>query len=161
MASTACWSRAMSRRWRARSSGCATTPAWPGAWARAGTGWCMNSGRSARRSTVSSSDSRRRWVQQLNHRAGIFDRLVWRAGRALLDDLVFRLQHTRNDAWELGEDCFIFYKIKPLVDQYARFWATRPGFRPQNVFELGIWDGGSIAFWFEHFQPARHVGVEL
>ena len=40
----------------------------------------------------------------------------------LLGDLVFRLQHTRNDDWELGDQCFVFYKVKPLVDQYERFW---------------------------------------
>jgi SAM-dependent methyltransferase len=94
-------------------------------------------------------------------RAAMFERLVWRDDRVLLDDLVFRLQHTRNDAWELGEQCFVFYKIQPLIDQYARFWATRAGFRPQNVFELGLWDGGSLAFWFELFQPRKHVGVDL
>jgi SAM-dependent methyltransferase len=91
----------------------------------------------------------------------IFDRVIWRDDRMLLDNLVFRLQHTRNDAWELGDDCFVFYKVKPLVDQYARFLATRPEFQPRNVFELGLWDGGSVAFWFECFQPHKHVGIDF
>lgn len=91
----------------------------------------------------------------------MFDRLIWRDDRVLLDDLVFRLQHTRDDAWELGEECFVFYKVRPLVEQYARFWATRPEFRPRNVLELGLWDGGSLAFWFELFQPNKHVGVDF
>jgi SAM-dependent methyltransferase len=91
----------------------------------------------------------------------MFERLIWRDDRMLLDDLVFRLQHTKNDAWELGDDCFVFYKIKPLVDQYARFWGMRAGFRADNVFELGLWDGGSIAFWFELFGPRKHVGIDF
>jgi hypothetical protein len=91
----------------------------------------------------------------------IFDRLAWNDDRMLLDDLVFRLQHTRNQAWELGDECFVFYKVKPLVDQYARFFATRPGFLARNVFELGLWDGGSVAFWFECFQPYKHVGIDF
>lgn len=91
----------------------------------------------------------------------MFERLIWRDDRVLLDDLVFRLQHGKNDNWELGDDCFVFYKVKPLLDQYARFWAARPEFRPRHLLELGMWDGGSVAFWFELFQPHKHVGVDL
>lgn len=78
-----------------------------------------------------------------------------------LDEFVFRLQHTKNAAWELGGDCFVFYKVKALVDQYARFFARLPDFAPQRIFELGIWDGGSIAFWFEVFQPRKHVAIDF
>lgn len=91
----------------------------------------------------------------------MFEKLVWRKDRMLLDDLVFRLEHYKSKDWELGDDCFMFYKIKPLVDQYAKFWSLRRDFRPQNIFELGIWDGGSIAFWFECFQPEKHVGIDI
>lgn len=91
----------------------------------------------------------------------MFDRLIWQADRVLLDDLVFRLQHTKNDRWELGDECFIFFKVKPLIDQYERFWSTRPAFQARNIFELGLWDGGSIAFWFELFQPRKHVGIDF
>jgi cephalosporin hydroxylase len=90
-----------------------------------------------------------------------FDQLIWQDDRALLGDLVFRLQHTRNDDWELGDECFVFYKVKPLVDQYQRFWSARPDFGPRNIFELGMWDGGSVAFWFELFQPHKHVGLDF
>lgn len=79
----------------------------------------------------------------------------------LFHDLVFRLEHYRNDNWELGDDCFSFYKIKGLVDQYERFVALRPAVRPRNIFELGMWDGGSVAFWYEVFAPSMLVGVDL
>jgi hypothetical protein len=91
----------------------------------------------------------------------MFDRLIWQDDRVLLDELVFRLEHFKNDSWELGDDCFVFYKIKSLIDQYATFWSSRAEFRARNILELGLWDGGSIAFWFEHFQPHKHVGVDL
>lgn len=42
----------------------------------------------------------------------MFDKLVWQKDRMLLDELVFRLEHYKNDHWELGEDCFSFYKTK-------------------------------------------------
>ena len=55
----------------------------------------------------------------------MFDRLIWLEDRVLLDDLVFRLVQTANDEWSLGPGYFWFHKLKPLVDQYARFWTLR------------------------------------
>jgi hypothetical protein len=97
----------------------------------------------------------------IQNRKDMFDKLIWKSDRMLLDELVFRLQHYANDNWELGNECFFFYKIKGLVDQYAKFWSLREDFRARNVLELGMWDGGSIAFWFEYFDPDKHIGVDL
>jgi hypothetical protein len=94
-------------------------------------------------------------------KAGFFQRLEWKTDRVLPGELVFRLQQYRNDAWELGEECFVFYKAKPLLDQYARFLSTHLDFAPEQIFELGMWDGGSVAFWFELFQPRKHVVIDL
>jgi hypothetical protein len=91
----------------------------------------------------------------------MLERLIWQADRVLLDDIVFRIEHARNDDWDLGDECFRFYKVKGLVDQYARFWASKQSFRSDNICELGIWDGGSIAFWYEYFHPEKHVGIDL
>jgi hypothetical protein len=90
-----------------------------------------------------------------------FEDLVWRNDRMLMGDLVFRLQHYISDEWELGDKCFVFYKIKPLVDQYAKLFASMPGFRVKNMLELGLWDGGSTAFWFELLQPDKYVGLDV
>jgi len=90
----------------------------------------------------------------------MFQELVWHPDRMLLGDLVFRLEHYANDSWELGSECFHFYKIKSLVDQYAKFWSRRENFRARNILELGIWGGGSIVFWFECFCPDKYVGVD-
>ena len=91
----------------------------------------------------------------------MFDKLLWQEDRMLLDDLVFRLEHYKNENWKLGDNAFVFYKIKPLVDQYAKFWAAKGEFHPDNVFELGMWDGGSTAFWFEYFQPKKHIAIDI
>lgn len=92
----------------------------------------------------------------------MFDRLTWKADRMLLDELVFRLEHSRNTEWELGDECFVFQKTKPLVDQYAIFWRALSAFRVSHILELGIWDGGSMAFWCEYFKPQlrRYVGID-
>jgi hypothetical protein len=94
-------------------------------------------------------------------RPTIFERLEWRDDRILLDDLVFRLQHRANDAWDLGEECVVFYKGKKLVDQYAAFFARRPDLRVDHLLELGIFGGGSMVFWFECLRPLKYVGIDL
>lgn len=96
----------------------------------------------------------------------IFDKLVWKKDRVLLDDLVFRLELEKQRGqdlppWELGDACFQLYKYKWLLDDYARFLNTRPNFSPQNLFEIGIFDGGSTVLWFEHFQPKKLVAIDL
>jgi hypothetical protein len=91
----------------------------------------------------------------------MFENLVWQKDRMLLNGLVFRLQHFLSDDWELKDDCFIFFKDQPLVDQYEAFFATQQNFRPQNVFELGLWDGGSLAFWFESLKPKKQIGIDV
>ena len=88
-------------------------------------------------------------------------RLNWLPDRLVLNDLVFRLQHYKSDAWELGENCLLFFKIKALVDQYDRFWATRPDFQAGRIFELGLFGGGSLAFWAETLSPRKIIGVDI
>lgn len=91
-----------------------------------------------------------------------FEKLVWQEDRMLLHDIVFRLQHYKDDnTWDCGEECFIFFKILSLVELYRKFWVLHPQFMAKNIFELGMWDGGSIAFWFECFHPEKHVGIDL
>jgi len=89
----------------------------------------------------------------------MFEKLVWQEDRMLCNGLVFRLQHYENDQWELGDECFMFYKIKELVDEYEHFFASRD-FQCRRLFELGLWDGGSLAFWYEIFKPLKIVGID-
>ena len=37
----------------------------------------------------------------------MFEQIDWKDDRALLGNLVFRLEHYRTDRWELGERCFL------------------------------------------------------
>jgi SAM-dependent methyltransferase len=91
----------------------------------------------------------------------LFAHLEWQSDRMLSDGYVYRIQHKKDDLWDLGDECFAFYKVKGLVDQYETFFQTLPGFHPQRVFELGIWDGGSVAFWFDAFRPQKHVAADI
>lgn len=91
----------------------------------------------------------------------VFDRLVWKPDRVLLDDIVFRLADFQDSMWDLGEECFRLHKAKRMVDQYDRFWRTVPTFRPRQMMEIGIFDGGSVAFWNEFFGPDKLVAIDL
>ena len=90
----------------------------------------------------------------------MFDRLVWQRDRMLLDDLVFRLEDYRSLNWD-GGDHFRFYKMKEVVDEYESFFSRRSDFRAERVIELGIYDGGSTAFWYELFQPQKYVALDI
>lgn len=90
-----------------------------------------------------------------------FSQLQWYPDRVLYQDLVFRLVQAKHDAWELGDACFNFFKGKWTVDQYAQFWSLRSDFSAGQVLELGIYDGGSAAFWFESLQPQKMVALDI
>lgn len=89
------------------------------------------------------------------------DGLRWQDDRVLIgDDLVLRLQNRPDDP-ELEVASLAFYKSRPLVDEYRRFYAARPEFVPTRIFELGIWDGGSTVFWHEVLRPEKLIAVDI
>ncbi|MEA2718815.1 MAG: hypothetical protein QOJ39_679 [Candidatus Eremiobacteraeota bacterium] len=49
----------------------------------------------------------------------MFEQLTWEPDRALLGDLVFRLEQTGDDGWERGVDCFALYKNRQLLPEEA------------------------------------------
>ena len=91
----------------------------------------------------------------------MFEKIEWHPDRALLNSLVFRLEHFKNDNWEKGKQCFLFYKIKQLVDQYEQAFRRRPGWHPGHILELGMWDRGGLAFWNEILQPEILIGLDI
>jgi SAM-dependent methyltransferase len=89
--------------------------------------------------------------------------LDWRDGeRAMLGDTVFELAvpHRAEDA-TASSDSFALLKDRSILDAYARYWGERPEFEAENVFEIGLWDGGSFALWQEVLEPRMHVGVDI
>jgi len=64
--------------------------------------------------------------------------------------------------WVPGENCFLFYKTRALVDQYVSFFRSpAEPIRCDNLLELGLFDGGSVPFWFEALGPKKHVGIDI
>jgi hypothetical protein len=77
-----------------------------------------------------------------------------------LNGFTYRLEHYRSENWD-GGDHFRFYKIKPLVDLYEDFFSRQKDFSAKNIFELGIFDGGSTAFWYDVLEPEKLVAIDL
>jgi cephalosporin hydroxylase len=71
-------------------------------------------------------------------------------------DLVFRLGPRK----ESDEDCFHIIKPMRMQEQYECFWSCRQ-FRPKNILELGIYEGGSIVMWYEQFKPDLFVAIDF
>jgi hypothetical protein len=87
------------------------------------------------------------------------NRLRWMSDRVLFNDLVFLLVDTSSPEQPANE-CFFFHKPKRLMMQYDELWRGKPAFRPARILELGLFDGGSLAFWFEYFRPEKIVGLD-
>ena len=88
------------------------------------------------------------------------DALDLRDDRIVLEDIVLRMQ-TAPASPELEAQSIAFFKTRAFVDAYRAFFAARPDFAARRIFELGIWDGGSVVFWNEVFRPERLVAVDL
>lgn len=78
----------------------------------------------------------------------------------ILDGQAFRLEQLGSPpTTQPGE--LRFYKSRGFIDRLASFFCRRPEFRPRRILEMGIWEGGSVAFWNEIFAPERHVAFDL
>ncbi len=66
------------------------------------------------------------------------------------------------DDWVPGANSLLFYKTRVLVEQYLDYFASlsNPP-RGGNLLELGLYDGGSVPFWFECLEPDRHAGLDI
>ena len=91
------------------------------------------------------------------------DRFVFEEGVLQIDDLVFRLGFDwAYDVWRTDpdENNFLLYKSRRLIEEFDTFFSSWSDVQPRSVFEIGIWEGGSPAFWFEYFRPKMHVAVD-
>lgn len=91
--------------------------------------------------------------------------LRWDAGDRsfALGDLRFTTVHGGGvPGLDPGRNCLRLYKTRALVEQYLDWFArlaSPPG--GGNLLELGLFDGGSVPFWFEILRPDHHVGIDL
>jgi len=66
------------------------------------------------------------------------------------------------DDWVPGTNSLLFYKTRALVEQYLDYFASLSDPpRGGNLLELGLYDGGSVPFWFECLEPDHHAGLDI
>jgi hypothetical protein len=83
-------------------------------------------------------------------------------GAFTLNGWRFATVHGGASREAVGDDAFVFFKTRSLVEQFLSFFndlATPPSV--ERMVELGLYDGGSVPFWFEAFAPRKHVGIDL
>ncbi len=84
--------------------------------------------------------------------------LEWHGDHFNLAGYTFRLQ--QGVAGDTADDAFLFYKSRSQVEQFGRF-LEEADFMPATVLELGIWDGGSAAFWVETLGLKQYAAIDL
>jgi hypothetical protein len=87
------------------------------------------------------------------------DEMTWNGNVLFFRDLVFRVEDEPT-AYGGEADMFVLRKSPAMIAMHDRFWSLHRDFQPQRIFELGMWDGGSTAFWFEYFRPEKLVAID-
>jgi hypothetical protein len=91
--------------------------------------------------------------------SAVLDETCWDGRKLKLGDVEFETDQREWPDWNHDQERFFLFKPPNMLRAYARFWANRG--LPSNVVELGIWEGGSAAFWFEVFAPRKLVALDL
>ena len=99
--------------------------------------------------------------REKSHLEQVVDEIVWKPDRALLGDLVFRLQQVRDENWDMGDQAFVLIKGRYMVGKYRDLFARNPQLRVENMLELGIFQGGSIALWRELLEPKKMAAIDF
>lgn len=87
--------------------------------------------------------------------------MEWNGDHARFKDLLFRIKPFSAKKWNLGDRYFRLFKSQGLLDQFQSVFDALPDFQPQNILEIGMLDGGSLALWSEVFPSAKIVGIDL
>lgn len=85
--------------------------------------------------------------------------IIWNEGnRFQLNDIQFQFVHTLKDLFTLKEeDGLVLGKWRRVIDTYLD---TLAGMKTPNIFELGIFRGGSAAFFNELLEPHKLVAID-
>jgi hypothetical protein len=90
-----------------------------------------------------------------------FDALSWQDDTITIDGVAFRVYEEFGPPPQLAGDALWLFKGRPLMDDYFAVFRRYAGLDIRNLFELGIWESGSVAFWTRFLQPDKHVAIDL
>jgi len=86
-----------------------------------------------------------------------FDKIVWNDKGLEIAHLQFVLEKYKK---QKDAESFILFKDKIILSEYEKYFATYTR-QVNNILEIGMWDGGSMALWYELLKPAKIVGVDI
>ncbi|MEQ8714356.1 MAG: class I SAM-dependent methyltransferase [Cyclobacteriaceae bacterium] len=91
----------------------------------------------------------------------IWNKMVWSSNQMTLNDILFKLEFDNEEIWELRENSFLLYKPKSMFEVYEQVFEQLSVDNPNHIIELGIWDAGSLVYWFERFRPNKLIGIDI
>jgi cephalosporin hydroxylase len=86
-----------------------------------------------------------------------FNKIIWYENKFILDELVFNIEDRIS---KFEDNHIIIYKSKKQIDAFCKFFETFTNFHPKDIFEIGIWKGGSTLFWDKIFNPRKIVAID-
>jgi hypothetical protein len=91
-----------------------------------------------------------------------FTRINWEADGFTLGGWQFKEYPVGRYGLPSGEDdCFWILKPRSMIDDYADMFARRPHLSVSRALELGMCDGGSVAFWSLIAEPDRLSALDI
>ncbi len=98
-------------------------------------------------------------VDDATRGSSMLEEARWDGSMLNLGGVAFDTGPHEHADWKHEHGRFLLRKPRALIELYAKFWSGRT--TPRNVVEIGIWEGGSAAFWFEAFAPEKHIAVDF
>ena len=86
-----------------------------------------------------------------------FNKISWNGKGLEIADLQFVLERYKK---QKDVESFILFKDKIILSEYEKYFATYTG-QVNNILEIGMWDGGSMALWYELLKPEKIVGIDI
>ncbi len=88
-----------------------------------------------------------------------FNKLIWKEETVEIRNLIFSLGQSKPENWNMEDNHFVLWKNKKLLDEYKNFFSVTKK-SSNGILELGMWDGGSTALWYELLMPKKIIGID-
>lgn len=100
-------------------------------------------------------------ISPLPNYSSFFNSIIWEKDRFFYENTCFSLEPHRGHKTPCDAGCLNLYKTISAINEYRHFWTMHHDLLVRNVFEIGVWSGGSLIFWHNLFKPEKIVGIDL
>jgi SAM-dependent methyltransferase len=89
-----------------------------------------------------------------------FHKVCYKNDLLEIGDATFSLGQRKQESLHENEECFVLWKDQKLLAQYEKYFSFSNKAH-NNILELGMWDGGSTALWYELLAPKKIIGIDI